>query len=86
MLKNNITKYDKVYFYIEFKKQISENEYEVIKTEVKTLNFNSSFDVDKEIADYFTEKYLDSDYKNSIPTFDEIKYFILNKYCKIQHP
>lgn len=49
-LKNNITKYDKVYFYIEFKKQISETEYEVIKTEVKTLIFNSSFNVDKEIS------------------------------------
>lgn len=50
-LKNNITKYDKVYFYIEFKKQVSETEYEVIKTEVKTLNFNSSFNVDKEIPE-----------------------------------
>lgn len=50
-LKNNITKYDKVYFYIEFKKQVSETEYEVIKTEVKTLNFNSSFNVDKEISE-----------------------------------
>lgn len=50
-LKNNITKYDKVFFYIEFKKQISETEYEVIKTEIKTLNFNSSFNVDKEISE-----------------------------------
>ena len=50
-LKNNITKYDRVFFYIEFKKQISETEYEVIKTEVKTLNFNSSFNVDKEISE-----------------------------------
>lgn len=50
-LKNNITKYDRVFFYIEFKKQISENEYEVIKTEVKTLIFNSSFNVDKEIPE-----------------------------------
>lgn len=50
-LKNNITKYDRVFFYIEFKKQISETEYEVIKTEVKTLNFNSSFNVDKEIPE-----------------------------------
>lgn len=49
-LKNNITKYDIVSFYIEFKKQISETEYEVIKTEVKTLIFNSSFNVDKEIS------------------------------------
>lgn len=36
------------------------------------------FDVGKEIADYFRKKNLDSDYKNSIPTFDEIKDFILN--------
>lgn len=50
-LKNNITKYDRVFFYIEFKKQISETEYEVIKTEVKTLIFNSSFNVDKEIPE-----------------------------------
>ena len=50
-LKNNITKYDIVSFYIEFKKQISETEYEVIKTEVKTLIFNSSFNVDKEIPE-----------------------------------
>ncbi len=50
-LKNNITKYDRVFFYIEFKKQISETEYEVIKTEVKTLIFNSSFNVDKEISE-----------------------------------
>lgn len=50
-LKNNITKYDIVSFYIEFKKQISETEYEVIKTEVKTLIFNSSFNVDKEISE-----------------------------------
>lgn len=51
ILKNNITKYDIVSFYIEFKKQISETEYEVIKTEVKTLIFNSSFNVDKEISE-----------------------------------
>lgn len=51
ILKNNITKYDIVRFYIEFKKQISETEYEVIKTEVKTLIFNSSFNVDKEISE-----------------------------------
>lgn len=50
-LKNNITKYDKVCFYIEFKKQISETEYEIIKTEIKTLIFNSSFNVDKEISE-----------------------------------
>lgn len=50
-LKNNITKYDNVCFYIEFKKQISETEYEIIKTEIKTLIFNSSFNVDKEISE-----------------------------------
>lgn len=50
-LKNNITKYDNVCFYIEFKKQISETEYEIIKTEIKTLIFNSSFNVDKEIPE-----------------------------------
>lgn len=50
-LKNNITKYDRVCFYIEFKKQISETEYEIIKTEIKTLIFNSSFNVDKEISE-----------------------------------
>lgn len=36
------------------------------------------FKLGKEIEDYFRKKNLDSDYKNSIPTFDEIKYFILN--------
>lgn len=50
-LKNNITKYDKVCFYIEFKKQISETEYEIIKTETKTLEFKTSFNVDKEISE-----------------------------------
>ena len=50
-LKNNITKYDKVRFYLEFTKEISENNLEVIKTEVKTLEFGDSFDVDSEITE-----------------------------------
>lgn len=49
-LKNNITKYDKVRFYLEFTKEISENNLEVIKTEVKTLEFGDSFDVNSEIT------------------------------------
>lgn len=51
ILKNNITKYYIVSFYIEFKKQISETEYEIIKTETKRLQFRESFDVDKEIPE-----------------------------------
>lgn len=51
ILKNNITKYYIVSFYIEFKKQISETEYEIIKTETKRLQFRESFDVDKEISE-----------------------------------
>ena len=50
-LKNNITKYDKVRFYLEFTKEISENNLEVIKTEVKTLEFGDSFDVDSDITE-----------------------------------
>lgn len=57
------------------------NLYNFLKCEEGINNFLDPaflFDVDKEIADYFRKKNLDSDYKNSIPTFDEIKYFILN--------
>ena len=50
-LKNNITKYDKVRFYLEFTKEISENNLEVIKTEVKTIEFGDSFDVNTEITE-----------------------------------
>lgn len=70
-------------------KEGSKNLYNYLQCEEGINNFLDPaflFDVDKEIADYFRKKYLDSDYKNSIPTFDEIKYFILNNYCKIQHP
>ena len=42
------------------------------------LNPAFLFNVSKEIADYFRKKNLDSDYKNSIPTFDEIKDFLNN--------
>lgn len=62
-------------------KEGPKNLYNFLKCEEEINKFLDPaflFDVDKEIADYFTEKYLDSDYKNSIPTFDEIKYFILN--------
>lgn len=50
VLKNNITKYDKVRFYLEFTKEIEQNHIEVIKTEVKDLEFGDSFDVDNEIT------------------------------------
>ena len=42
------------------------------------LNSGFLFNVSKEIAYYFRKKNLDSDYKNSIPTFDEIKDFLNN--------
>lgn len=51
VLKNNLTKYNQVNFYLEFKKQLSENEYEIVKTEISRLEFNDSFDVDKEISE-----------------------------------
>ena len=51
VLKNNLTKYNQVNFYLEFKKQLSENEYEIVKTEISRLEFNDSFDVDKEITE-----------------------------------
>lgn len=51
ILKNNITKYDRVRFYLEFKKQISEDKIELIKTSVFTLKFQDSFDVEKEISE-----------------------------------
>lgn len=51
ILKNNITKYDKVRFYLEFTKEISENNLDLIKTEVKTIEFGDSFDVNTEITE-----------------------------------
>lgn len=51
IIKNNLTKYDEVRFFIEFTKQISENEIQKIKTSVATLPLKSSFDVGKEITE-----------------------------------
>ena len=51
VLKNNLTKYNQVNFYLEFKKQLSENEYEIVKTEISRLEFNDSFDVNTEITE-----------------------------------
>lgn len=51
MIKNNLTKYERVRFYLEFSKQINEQEIEVIKTSVAKLEFKPSFDVNKEITD-----------------------------------
>lgn len=50
-LKNNLTKYNKVRFYLEFTKQIDQTHTEVIKTEVKTIEFGDSFDVNTEITE-----------------------------------
>ena len=49
IIKNNLTKFDKIRFYLEFTKELEQDKIELIKTEVKTLEFKDSFDVDKEI-------------------------------------
>lgn len=51
IIKNNLTKYDEVRFFIEFTKQINENEIQKIKTSVATLPLKPSFDVGKEITE-----------------------------------
>lgn len=50
-LKNNVTKYDKVNFYLEFTKLADEDKFEVVKTSIFTLEFKDSFDTDEEIEE-----------------------------------
>ena len=51
ILKNNITQYKQVSFYLEFIKEIENNTIDILKTEVKTLEFGDSFDVNTEITE-----------------------------------
>ena len=51
ILKNNITQYKQVSFYLEFVKEIDNNTTEILKTEVKTIEFGDSFDVNTEITE-----------------------------------
>ena len=51
VLKNNLTKYKQVSFYLEFIKEIDNNTIDILKTEIKTIEFRDSFDVDKEISE-----------------------------------
>ena len=51
ILKNNITQYKQVSFYLEFIKEIDNNTTEILKTEVKTIEFGDSFDVNTEITE-----------------------------------
>ena len=51
ILKNNITQYKQVSFYLEFIKEIDNNTTEILKTEVKTIEFGDSFDVNIEITE-----------------------------------
>ena len=51
ILKNNITQYKQVSFYLEFVKEIDNNTTEILKTEIKTIEFGESFDVNTEITE-----------------------------------
>ena len=51
ILKNNITQYKQVSFYLEFIKEIDNNTTEILKTEIKTIEFGDSFDVNTEITE-----------------------------------
>ena len=51
ILKNNITQYKQVSFYLEFIKEIDNNTIDILKTEVKTIEFGDSFDVNTEITE-----------------------------------
>lgn len=50
-LKNNVTKYNFVNFYLKFMKQLDEVTYEIVKTEVKRLRIRSSFETEQEITE-----------------------------------
>lgn len=50
-LKNNVTKYNFVNFYLKFMKQLDEYTYEIVKTEVKRLPIRSSFETEEEIPE-----------------------------------
>lgn len=50
-LKNNVTKYNFVNFYLKFMKQLDEDTYEIVKTEVKRLRIKSSFETEQEITE-----------------------------------
>ena len=50
-LKNNVTKYSSVDMYLEFKKELKNEEYEIIKTSTYTLNFRNSFKTNTEITE-----------------------------------
>ena len=50
-LKNNVTKYNFVNFYLKFMKQLDEVTYEIVKTEVKRLPIRSSFETEEEIPE-----------------------------------
>lgn len=51
ILKNNITQYKQVSFYLEFIKEIDNNTIDILKTEMKTIEFGDSFDVNTEITE-----------------------------------
>ena len=51
ILKNNITQYKQVNFYLEFIKKIDNNTTDILKTEIKTIEFGDSFDVNTEITE-----------------------------------
>ena len=51
ILKNNITQYKQVSFYLEFVKEIDNNTIDILKTEIKTIEFGDSFDVNTEITE-----------------------------------
>ncbi len=51
VIKNNLTKYKSVKFYLEFAKELANNEIEIIKTSTLQLEFRDSFNANSELSE-----------------------------------